>query len=106
MLTWYGSTCRRRPCPSAGPQQARARATYLPRLEEMLIAGPLRGQRRRSRGVGHQKRQHGIAEFPRPDVHQEVSAAREKLDLGGRDQPRQLFGKICRGDDVVLGPYY
>src|SRR3954466_7344324 len=51
-----------------------------------------------------EERQYGLAVFARSDLRKGMAAAREDLDLGAGDQPRQLLREIGRRDDVVLGP--
>ncbi len=53
--------------------------------------------------VRGKKRQDGLGEFARPHLGEGMAAAREDLDFGPGNEPRQLFGKIGRRDDVVLG---
>ena len=53
--------------------------------------------------MGGEERQDGLSELARPDLGEGMAAAREDLDFRPRDQTRELFGKIGRGDDVVLG---
>ena len=70
-------------------------------VEEALSGA--RGRARSTRRVRVEKRQYRLVELAHLHLREPMAAAREELDLGPGNEPRQLLGEIGRGDDVILG---